>query len=272
MLNHNIELDTKIFQRGLKICKYLLKYYSAKELNLSHYTKANPILPALKFKSLEPVKMLLSHGLNPNVKIEGMCPIIHAIIHNNYPVVRLLFDYSVDLDTQITQCTFQIFLSPTIPSLSRPVGSNVKEFVSILYAHYKNFNQVPNEFYKILDLFGIEYKIGSEYECVICLEQSKTNVFTLDCTHKFYFDCVTIIVKPTNTICCPLCRIINPVEPIKITIEMVCTGGSRFIIKISPWRTMFNIYQILCSRYKNAVEKFVVMLGNKILDKKSPKK
>ena len=105
MLNHNItpETNPKVFNLGLNLVKQMLKYYAPAELDVDRIF-TGPMFPAVKFKtSIEPVKILLSHGLNPNGIIEGMCPIAHSIIHSNYLVTKFLLDWGVDLETKIEQ-------------------------------------------------------------------------------------------------------------------------------------------------------------------------
>ena len=92
--------------------------------------RQNPMLPAVKFKtSTEPVKILLTHGLDPNAMIEGLCPIAHSIINSNHLVTKFLLDWGVDLTIKTEPYTNSIYLNQSVPSLTRPIGVPIIELV-----------------------------------------------------------------------------------------------------------------------------------------------
>jgi len=132
MLNHDIcpETDPRVFDVGLSILIKLLKFYPPSTLDTHVIFRQNPMLPAVKFKtSTEPVKILLTHGLDPNAMIEGLCPIAHSIINSNHLVTKFLLDWGVDLTIKTEPYTNSIYLNQSVPSLTRPIGVPIIELV-----------------------------------------------------------------------------------------------------------------------------------------------
>jgi len=104
----------------------------------------------------------------------------------------------------------------------------------------------------------------------------KTNIYKLVCTHTCCFDCVCQLVSPDDMVKCPICRTVTntsvDTNPVKLTLEIVSTYGSRYNLNISPYKSIKYLHQIIGSRYSNNFEKTLVRFGDKILDKYSHNK
>lgn len=269
MINSKSETDDfKSFESGLELFEIAYKLYTPQVLNNHRgLGKYNPLHSAAKLKTTRATQMLILHGLDLEIRQDGLTPLMIAIINKNIDMVKLFVEAGAKTDAIAMddivqpnehkfgyQCLCNIWIDKNLPNLPKPIGLDCSQLALALFDHYKKYNALEKlgELPMILDYLKVKYEIPS-FECAVCLLCIQDPI-KLNCGHLFCNNCLILLQNADFVIVCPCCRAITHMNPgLKMRLIIKSLAKDTFYECIAQRTTVSDLVRDMQKTYNKFI-------------------